>query len=74
MVSNSPGGITRADLLFNRGEDHFSFFDARAGRRAGVQPDLSGIDGGKEIASHQIDQAQRTDRENQETGQHRSRR
>ena len=62
-----------AYLILDIGEDHLRTFDTGAGWSSRMQPDLPGINGGEEIAAHQVHQAERSKRKNQEAGEHRGR-
>src|SRR5580704_1950618 len=61
-----------SDLPLDVGKDHFGFLDPGSSRRARMQADLTGIDGGKEIASNQKNQPERTKREDHKAEERRS--
>jgi hypothetical protein len=52
-VSISLGRDVGLDGFSTLGEDPLGLLDPRAGRRADMQPDLAGIDGGEEILADQ---------------------
>ena len=63
MRSRSRSGMISQNLVLNCLENDFGRFDSGTSGRADVEPDLSSVDGRKEIAAglHQHDGSQRDD-------------